>query len=247
MSAGPALPAPAALAVQGITAGYERTTVLRDVSLAVDAGKVLAILGPNGAGKTTLLRVIAGLLRPTAGVVSRDGADITGQRVETRSRAGLCLVPEGRGVFPSLTVEENLQLQCTRSQWPQGRDRVLDAFPALRSRLGEAVGALSGGQQQMVALGRCFSCAPAVVLLDEISMGLAPRVVADMFDALAGLSAAGTALVVVEQYVATALALADEVCILDRGRVSYLGPPDQLDQEEVMRHYLSASATPAPA
>jgi branched-chain amino acid transport system ATP-binding protein len=237
---GPIAPA---LELRGVCAGYGRTTIVRDLDLAVHPGTIAALLGPNGAGKTTLLRAAAGLLRPRAGTVRVAGADVTRAAPRDRLRAGLCLIPEGRGVFPNLTVRENLVLQ--RPPWAAASspDCVLEAFPALQGRPGERAGRLSGGQQQMVALGRCLLASPSVVLLDEVSMGLAPRVIDEIFDALKQLAAAGTTLLVVEQYVTRALELADVVHLLDRGRLAFSGPPEELDQDTVVRGYMGAGNT----
>jgi branched-chain amino acid transport system ATP-binding protein len=233
-----------ALELRGVTAGYGRTTVLRDVDLTVRRGTIAALLGPNGAGKTTLLRAATGILRPKNGTVRVAGADLTRAAPRDRLRAGLCLIPEGRGVFPNLTVSENLKLQ--RPPWAAeaSLDGVLQAFPTLSVRLGERAGRLSGGQQQMVALARCLLASPSVVLLDEVSMGLAPRVIDDMFAAMRMLAANGTTLLIVEQYVARALELADVVHLLDRGRLTFSGRPDELDQDTVLRGYLGTNGSP---
>jgi branched-chain amino acid transport system ATP-binding protein len=230
----------AALELRGVSAAYGRTTVLHDVDLSVEPGTIAALLGPNGAGKTTLLRAASGILRTRHGDVRVAGADVTRAAPRERLRAGLCLIPEGRGVFPNLTVRENLVLQ--RPPWARDAsiDRVLDMFPGLRGRLGEHAGRLSGGQQQMLALGRCLLASPSVVLLDEVSMGLAPRVIDEIFAALRALAAGGTTLLIVEQYVARALELADTVHLLDRGRLTFTGRPDELDEDTVLRGYLGA-------
>jgi branched-chain amino acid transport system ATP-binding protein len=233
--------APAALQLDGITAGYARTTVLRDIDLTVEPGQVVALLGPNGAGKTTLLRVASGLVRPTAGTVRLDGDDVTTRPPHARARRGLCLIPEGRGVFADLTVGENLRLQVP--PWVDGDDvdRAVEAFPALGERLHQRAGSMSGGQQQMLALARCWLARPSCVVLDEVSMGLAPRIVDEIFAALAALAAEGVALLLVEQYVDRALAMADRVQLLDRGRTAYAGRADGLDREAVLRGYLGAA------
>lgn len=232
----------AALSVKGVSAGYGRTTVLRDIELEVPAGAVVALLGPNGAGKTTLLRVASGTLRPTAGQVLIDGWDVTGLPSHERTRRGLFMVPEGRGVFPNLTVRENLWLQVPPWRRRQDVSPALDAFPVLGRRLTQRAGTLSGGEQQMLAVARCFLGEPSVVLLDEVSMGLAPQVIDQIIDALKRLAAAKIALLLVEQYVARALELADHVHILERGRLTFSGSPSQLDGAEVMRRYLGMPA-----
>jgi len=232
------------LELDGLTAGYGRTTVLRDVSLTVAPGEVVALLGPNGAGKTTLLRAAAGLLQPRAGAVRVAGDDVSGRTPAARARHGLCLIPEGRGVFGDLTVRENLRLLTP--PWERGADLapVLEAFPVLEERLTQRAGSMSGGQQQMLALARCWLARPKVVLLDEVSMGLAPRIVDEIFVALAKLAADGVALVLVEQYVDRALQIADQVHLLSRGATSHAGPADETDRDAVLRGYLGVDVAP---
>ena len=234
---GGAFPMPvddAVLTLQRVSAGYGRTAVLRDVDLTVPAGKIVALLGPNGAGKTTLLRAASGLLSISAG-------DVTRQPPHQRSRAGLCLVPEGRGIFPNLSVRENLLLQVPPTRNDVGYEPALEAFPILSERLTQRAGSLSGGQQQMLALSRCFLSDPSVVLLDEVSMGLAPRIIDEIFDALVKLSQSGVALMLVEQYVNRALGIADHVYLLGRGRITFSGPPAELDEAELIRRYVGAA------
>ncbi|MCC3329155.1 ABC transporter ATP-binding protein [Nocardia abscessus] len=226
-----------ALELRSIAAGYGSTMVLHDVDLAVPPRSVVALLGPNGAGKSTLLRVASGLLRPRSGTVSIDGADLTRARPARRARAGLCLIPEGRGVFADLTVRENLRLLTP--PWRRVRtDDVLDVFPALRAKLDQRASSLSGGQQQMLALGRAWLADPAVVLLDEVSMGLAPLVVDEIFAALGELRTTGAAIVLVEQYVDRALTMADHVVLLSRGTVAFAGPAAGIDRDVVLQNYL---------
>jgi branched-chain amino acid transport system ATP-binding protein len=232
-------PAPV-LELAGITAGYGGTTVLRGVDVSVRSGTIDALLGPNGAGKTTLLRVAAGLLRPGTGSVTVAGADVTRSTPSMRARAGVCLIPEGRGIFRTLSVRDNLRLQVPPWRRADGLDPALEAFPVLRDRLGAAAGTLSGGQQQMLSLARCYLSSPAVVLLDEVSMGLAPRIVDQIFEALLGLATTGVALLLVEQYVSRALEMADTVHLLSRGTIAFAGPSSGLDPDTVMRGYLGA-------
>jgi branched-chain amino acid transport system ATP-binding protein len=229
------------LALEGITAGYGDTVVLRDVHLAVPAGRVVALLGANGAGKTTLLRVASGLLAPRAtGRLVVDGAVRTGASPEALSAAGICHVPEGRGVFPSLTVRENLRLFCHPGDEDAAFERAREAFPRLGERLDQVAGTMSGGEQQMLALARAYIGRPRFVLLDEVSMGLAPRVVEEIFEFLRRLAAEGCALLLVEQYVTKALALADHVYTLARGRIAFAGEPAELVGEDVFASYLGA-------
>lgn len=241
---------PDVLALHGVTAGYGRSIVLRDVTLTVPAASVVALLGPNGAGKTTLLRTASGLIRSSHGSVVLDGTEVTRSSPHQRARAGLCLIPEGRGIFPRLTVRDNLALQVPSWRKDDGIEPALDAFPVLRARLRQTAGTLSGGQQQMLALARCYLAKPAVVLLDEVSMGLAPLVIDEIFDSLRGLAANGVSLLLVEQYVSRALELADVVYLLNRGSIIFTGPPSELDEDELMHGYLSGGAgsgtAPAP-
>jgi branched-chain amino acid transport system ATP-binding protein len=229
------------LEVRGLTAGYGRTTVLRDISLRVEAATVDALLGPNGAGKTTLLRTIAGLVRPSAGSVQLNGTDITHEPPYRRARAGVCMIPEGRGIFPNLTVKENLLLQTGSHRPPAAIDRAFAAFPILRDRRQQVAGTLSGGQQQMLAAARCYLSSPSVILLDEVSMGLAPLIVDQIFESLISLSAEGIAIVLVEQYVNIALELASTVHLLNRGELTFTGAASELDDKRLLRDYLGAS------
>jgi branched-chain amino acid transport system ATP-binding protein len=235
------LAAEAALTLHGVTAGYGRTTVLRDIDLTVPAGQVAALLGPNGAGKTTLLRAASGLLGISAGQIQLGGRDVTGEPVHRRAKGGLCLVPEGRGIFPNLSVRENLLLQVPPWRTDAGYEAALEAFPILAERLGQRAGSLSGGQQQMLALSRCFVSEPMVVLLDEVSMGLAPRIIDEIFEALVQLSKSGVALLLVEQYVNRALQIADHIYLLGRGKINFSGPPSELDEAELLRRYVGAA------
>ncbi|WP_406276197.1 ABC transporter ATP-binding protein [Nocardia sp. NBC_00881] len=227
-----------ALELRSVTAGYGSAIVLHDVDLTVPPRSVVALLGPNGAGKTTLLRVASGLLRARSGTVAISGADLTRARPARRARAGLCLIPEDRGVFTDLTVRENLRLLTPPWRRHRGVDDVLDIFPALRTRLDQRAGSLSGGQQQMLALGRAWLADPAVVLLDEVSMGLAPLVVDEIFAALGELRAAGAAILLVEQYVDHAMTMADHVVLLSRGMVTFAGPAAEIDRDAVLENYL---------
>jgi branched-chain amino acid transport system ATP-binding protein len=237
--------APAALELDHVDAGYRTALVLRNVSLRVCHGQVLALLGPNGAGKTTMLRTAVGILRPASGRVVLGGRDVTGQPPHERVNRGLCLVPEGRGVFKSLTVLDNLRLQAPAkgASLQETVERAVAVFPALKPRMNELAGRLSGGQQQMLALARAYVTKPEVILLDEVSMGLAPLIVDEMFRAFHDIADTGVAMILVEQYVNRALAMADTVVLLNKGAVAYSGPPSDLDERAVLQGYLGVEAS----
>jgi branched-chain amino acid transport system ATP-binding protein len=226
------------LRLDGIEAGYGNTKVLHDVSISVPESAVTALLGPNGAGKTTLLRVASGLLRPSSGRVVLCGEDVTRKETHTRARKGLCDIPEGRGIFPSLTVKENIVLQSVPGEEQSSIETVGALFPALKKRMGQVAGRLSGGEQQMLAISRIYLTNPKVVLLDEVSLGLAPIIVEQIYEALDQLMRSGTAMLIVEQYVSRALALAQKVYLLDRGRVVFAGGPADLEGDVIFHRYL---------
>ncbi len=227
------------LEFDGVTAGYGRSTVLRKVNLAVPKGAVVALLGPNGAGKTTLLKVAVGLIRPTQGSVRLGQDDVTRASPSRRTRSGLCHIPEGRGIFRSLTVRDNLRMQLPPWSKDVNLDAALEMFPVLGERLRQIAGTLSGGQQQMLALSRAYLSHPEVVLLDEVSMGLAPKVVDEIFIALKRLAATGVSLLLVEQYVNRALEMCDRVAVLSRGELAFEGRPNDLDEDALRQTYLS--------
>ena len=230
------------LELRGISAGYSGTPVLRGVDLRVPEGSVVALLGANGAGKTTLLRVASGLLTPTAGAVVFDGVDVTRCAPFELARRGICHVPEGRGIFPTLTVRENLLLQSRPGTEKESLERAVTAFPRLGERLGQAAGTMSGGEQQMVALARTYVQNPRVALLDEVSMGLAPKIVDEIFEFLSLLREAGSSLLLVEQYVTRALAVADYVYLLNKGQVAFVGEPSELNSDDVFAEYVGEVA-----
>jgi branched-chain amino acid transport system ATP-binding protein len=233
------------IVVDHVSAGYGTSTVLRDVSLKVRSGSVVALLGPNGAGKTTLLRAISGLLRPAQGKVVVAGRDVTHADAYAVARTGLCLVPEGRGIFRELSVRENLRLQVPAWRGSSASatiDDAVDAFPILGRRMKQVAGSLSGGEQQMLALARATLSGASVVLLDEVSMGLAPKVVDEIMDSIARLAETGVSLLLVEQYVARALEMADFVYLLTRGSVTFAGLPSELDADDLAQRYLGGTA-----
>jgi branched-chain amino acid transport system ATP-binding protein len=228
------------LELRNICAGYGSGKVLDHVDLVVPDGAVVALLGPNGAGKTTLLKVASGLLRPTSGQVVFNGEDVTTATPFKLARSGLCHVPEGRGIFPTLSVADNLRLQAPKSVDRRAIDAAASVFPRLGQRRSQVAGTMSGGEQQMLALARAYVGEATTVLLDEVSMGLAPKIVDEIFDYLRQLAAKGLSLLVVEQYVARALELADYVYILNRGRISFAGEPAEVRDETVLESYLGA-------
>jgi branched-chain amino acid transport system ATP-binding protein len=230
------------LTLDSVTAGYGDTTVLRSVDFAVGDGEVVALLGPNGAGKTTLLRTATGFVKPRSGRIAFDGQDVTGNAPHRYSRRGVCHLPEGRGIFPSLTVLENLTVQAREVDLKQSLADVTELFPILAKRLGQTAGSLSGGEQQMLALSRAYLAKPKIVLVDEPSLGLAPRIVDRIYEVLARFAARGVSLVIVEQYVQRALALANTVYILSRGEVIHVGKADDLDPHEIYQRYLGVES-----
>ncbi|HWE65086.1 MAG TPA: ATP-binding cassette domain-containing protein [Acidimicrobiales bacterium] len=221
-----------------VSAGYDGSTVVHHVTVDVPDGSVVALLGPNGAGKTTSLRVAAGLLSPTRGRVVLDGMDVTRRPPYERAQRGLCLIPEGRGIFAALSVRENLVLQVTDGAEADLIDRAAQAFPRLGKRLNQIAGTLSGGEQQMLALARAHLARAKVVLLDEVSMGLAPVIVDEIFEFIAGLRTSGVSLLIVEQYVQRALEIADYAYVLSRGEVNFVGEPYELETSAVLESYL---------
>jgi branched-chain amino acid transport system ATP-binding protein len=225
------------LELENITAGYGDTVVLRNVSLSVPDAKVVALLGPNGAGKTTLLRVASGLIKPTSGRIMLNEEDVTGRRPYFMARKGLCNLPEGRGIFPSLTVKDNLILQSPKGKEAATIERAVSSFPALATRLRQLAGSLSGGEQQMLALVRTFASEPKIVVVDEASLGLAPIIVDQIFKTLADIASTGVSILLVEQYVTRALALADTAYLLNRGEVAYAGGADDLEGDEIFEQY----------
>jgi branched-chain amino acid transport system ATP-binding protein len=230
------------LELDRVTAAYGDTIALRDVDLTVPAGRVVALLGPNGAGKTTLLSVASGLLRPRSGRVLLDDEDQTDTPPDGRVARGLCYITEGRSVFPGLTVADNLRMFAPPRRAKEAVDRAVDAFPRLGERLGQLAGTMSGGEQQMLALSRAYAQQAPLIMLDEVSMGLAPIIVEEIFETLGRLAAEGHSLLIVEQYVAKALTLADFVYVLVRGRLVNAFEPGEADDGDILGHYLGAAA-----
>ena len=236
------------LELEGLVAGYGELTVLRRVSLKVARGELLVIAGPNGAGKTTLLSTIIGTVRPSAGSIRLDGQELLGQPVYKRTRLGIGLVPEGRGLFPSLTVWENLRVaakaaRLTREETQRGIERAVDVFPVIGERLSQKTSSLSGGEQQMVAFGRALLTDPRVLLLDEPSLGLAPIAWRMVIETCRRLADEGRVVVVVEQRVLEALGTADRCLVLQQGRVVRDGAAESAaDLLELTSSYFSSEA-----
>ena len=230
------------LEVEGLRAGYGPVEVLRGIDLRVGTGEVVAVLGANGAGKTTLNMALSGIIPLRGGVVRFNGAALSGRTAAQIVSAGLVHVPEGRRVFPNLSVRENLLLGSYRRGRP-ARDRtlarVLDVFPRLRERLAQHAGTLSGGEQQMLAIGRGLMAQPLLLILDEPSLGLSPLLVEEMFALIARLRADGTAILLVEQNVVQTLALADRAYVMENGRHVLAGSASSLrDDPALQRAYL---------
>jgi branched-chain amino acid transport system permease protein len=233
--------APALLRVRGLDAGYDRVQVLFGVDFTVHEGEVVALLGTNGAGKSTLLRAISGLLTPSGGTVTFDGADITGMTAERVAALGLAQVPGGRGVFASLTVEDNLRVAgWLRRGDPAGlaraTEKVLELFPVLRQRWQTPAGDLSGGEQQMLSLGQAFVTRPRLLLIDELSLGLAPTIVDQLLEIVTAMRSDGVTIVLVEQSVTTAFRVAERAVFMEKGQPRYEGPiAELLDRPDIVR------------
>ncbi|NGM20525.1 ABC transporter ATP-binding protein [Roseomonas stagni] len=230
------------LEVRGLVAGYGLTRVLEGVSLEVEAGEIVAVLGSNGAGKTTLNMTISGLVKPRAGEVLFDGQRITGLSPAQVMERGLIQVPEGRKIFPNLTVRENLELGSYRRAKPnraRNIEKVFATFPRLRERVAQAAGTLSGGEQQMLAIGRGMMAEPRLLILDEPSLGLSPLLVEEMFALIRKLHGEGLAIMLVEQNVAQSLEIADRAYVLEHGVFALSGTAARVrDDPELKRAYL---------
>jgi branched-chain amino acid transport system ATP-binding protein len=222
----------ALLDVKGLRAGYGDVPVLRGIDLSIPPGSITALIGANGAGKTTLLRTISAIIRAEAGSIHYDGQDIVGTPPQDIVRAGLVQVPEGRRLFPDMTVFENLLVGSSSSMARPRRDKnlamVLELFPKVRERSAQRAGTLSGGEQQMVAIARALMASPRLLLLDETSLGLAPIVVDEIFVAVRRLAAQGMTILVVEQNTALALEVADHGYVLEQGHFAMEGPASDL-------------------
>jgi branched-chain amino acid transport system ATP-binding protein len=240
----------AALEITGLRVSYGGVRALHDVSITVPRGAVVALLGPNGAGKSTTLRTISGVMRPEEGAITAFGRRIDRVPAYRIARMGVVHVPEGRGIFPSLDVRENLEMAAEgttgRANGPESDrgaiDEATEMFPVLGNRLRQTAGSLSGGEQQMLALARAIMARPRLLMVDEISMGLAPIVVGHLFEALRTIAATGASLLLVEQYVETALELADYVYVMDKGVIIDVGEPNDMRASNLAAAYLGGAA-----
>jgi branched-chain amino acid transport system ATP-binding protein len=232
------MPDEPAIEATGLTKSYGSVQVLTGVDLRVPGGSVFALLGPNGAGKTTLLRVLSGFITVSAGTVRIAGENVTKQKAHRRFARGLCHVPEGRGVFRSLSVRENLLVQAGKGSEKEALERATSAFPILGERLEQVAGTLSGGQQQMLAMAAAYVRRPEMVLVDEASLGLAPIIVDEIFAFLKQLVSEGASLLVVDQFVSRALALSETAYVLRRGRVVHSGPAAALADTDLFETYM---------
>ncbi|VTU39476.1 LIV-I protein F [Variovorax sp. PBL-H6] len=231
------------LEVHDLQVAYGAANALWGVSLELRRGELLCVVGPNGAGKTTLIATLAGMLRARSGRIVFDGQDITRLAAHRFCEAGIALVPEGRRLFTGMTVQENLELGSllpqAKAQRQQTMAQVLDLFPALKEKLASPAGELSGGQQQMVAIARALMARPRVLLLDEPSLGLSPRIVGDMFAAIRRINADGVSVLLVEQNVAMAMEVSQRAYVLEEGRMVAEGLPQELlARPEIQRVYL---------
>jgi branched-chain amino acid transport system ATP-binding protein len=230
---------PHVLELDDVFVSYGAMRALSGVSLVVPEGSVVALIGPNGAGKSTMLRTISGLVRPERGRILVDGVRTDLRQAHHIARMGVVHVPEGRGIFPSLSVHENLEISSYAVG--EGVDPVaggVDLFPVLGGRLTQSAGTLSGGEQQMLALARALLSRPRLLMVDEISMGLAPIIVSQLFNTLRTRAEAGTTVLLVEQYVEAALDLADYVYVLDKGRIVDVGEPADMRRSGLVSAYL---------
>ena len=229
------------LELRNIRASYGSIEVLHGVNLSIGRGEVVALLGPNGAGKSTMIKVVSGLLRPTSGQLIVGGRDVTGAAANALARTGLCTIPEGRGIFPNLTVRENL-LMATYSghKLSDIEERTYARFPRLSERRTQLAGTMSGGEQQMLSLARALATNPVILLLDELSMGLAPLIVAELYQQVAAIAAEGVSVLVVEQFARTVLGVADQAVLLAHGKVQVSGKASDIDDDVLAGAYLGS-------
>jgi branched-chain amino acid transport system ATP-binding protein len=227
------------LTVSGLNVSYGAAQALWDVSFTVGKGELVVLVGPNGAGKTTTLRTVQGVLKPKSGSVAFGSRDITGFAANKVTGLGLCLVPEGRGLFTTMTVEENLQLGAfsrrARSRVRDNLSTVYELFPILKERKGQRAGSLSGGEQQMLAIGRGMMSSPEMIMLDEPSLGLAPIIVSRVFKVLKELKDRGLTILLVEQNTEASLAIADRGYLLDNGKIGFKGKPEEFRANQSLK------------
>jgi branched-chain amino acid transport system ATP-binding protein len=237
-----------------VHAGYGRIDVLHGIDLAVAPGEVFALLGPNGAGKSTTLAVASGQIAPSSGSLNLCGRDVTGATADALARAGVCLIPEGRGIFPNLSVIENLRMASyTGVAYGTVLERAFAQFPRLGERRKQTAGTLSGGEQQMLAMARALATEPALLLIDELSMGLAPIIVEELYDHVRRIAAEGLSILIVEQFAHEILGIADRAGIMLHGRILHAGAPDFIAAELAdaylgtdHSHLHAAGSAPAP-
>ena len=229
------------LELRNVRASYGSIEVLHGVNLTVGRGEVVALLGPNGAGKSTLIKVASGILRPSAGQLMIAGRDATGASANALARAGLCTIPEGRGIFPNLTVRENL-LMATYSghKLSDIEQSTYARFPRLAERRSQLAGTMSGGEQQMLSLARALATDPVILLLDELSMGLAPLIVSELYQQVAAIAAEGVSVLVVEQFARTVLGVADQAVVLAHGNVQVFGKASEIGEDVLASAYLGS-------
>jgi ABC-type branched-subunit amino acid transport system ATPase component len=237
------------LEIHGLYASYGAVQVLRSIDFTVKRGEIVALLGTNGAGKSTILRCISGVMKPDAGTVLLDGEDITGMAPEDAVRKGVCQVPGGRGLLPSLTIEENLRMGAypirkDKARVKAGYDKVYAAFPRLAERRKQLAGTLSGGEAQMLAIGRAFMTTPKLMMIDELSLGLAPLIVQDLVERVREINDEGVSMVLVEQSANLALTITDHSYFIEKGQVRFDGLSSELMQrDDLLRSVFLASST----
>ena len=220
------------LELRGIRAGYGIIDVLHGVDLMLRPGEVVALLGPNGAGKSTTLGVASGRIQPSGGQLMIGGREVNGAKPDALARAGVCLVPEERGIFPNLTVAENIRMMTySGTSHNDVQEKAYGLFPPLGERRKQVAGTLSGGEQQMLAMARAMATDPALLMLDELSMGLAPIIVVELYEQVAELARGGLSILIVEQFAQTVLGVADRAAIMLNGRVTRTGPPAEIAEE----------------
>jgi branched-chain amino acid transport system ATP-binding protein len=235
------------LEITDMTVAYGRIEAVRGVSITVEEGELVTLIGANGAGKTTTMRAVSGIRPLSRGRIVFDGKDITRMKPHLRVLEGIVQAPEGRGIFPGMTVLENLEMGAygrkfeSKAAHDETLDRVYELFPRLKDRVSQVGGTLSGGEQQMLAMARTLSVEPAVLLLDEISMGLAPMIVAELYGLVAQIAAEGVAVILAEQFAATALGVATDVAVVVQGRIVAAGKPDDLP-DDLAEAYLGGVA-----